>query len=82
MKTTWLSKVKNTWIDFLGRRGSKVDDDGYDGDDDGDLAFKMAERARCNVLQGGPDSNRQFLIITNQSIQQRTGKWESTFCCR
>jgi hypothetical protein len=25
---------------------------------------------------------RQFLIINNQSIQQHTGKWESTFCCR
>jgi hypothetical protein len=33
-------------------------------------------------LQGGPDSIRQFLIINNQSIQQHTGKWESTFCCR
>jgi hypothetical protein len=27
-------------------------------------------------------SIRQFLIINNQSIQQHTGKWESTFCCR
>jgi hypothetical protein len=34
------------------------------------------------VVQGGPDSIRQFLIINNQSIQQHTGKWESTFCCR
>jgi hypothetical protein len=33
-------------------------------------------------LQGGPDSIRQFLIINNQSIQQHTGKWEITFCCR
>jgi hypothetical protein len=33
-------------------------------------------------LQGGPDSIRQFLIINNQSVQQHTGKWESTFCCR
>jgi hypothetical protein len=34
------------------------------------------------ILQGGPDHIRQFLIINNQSIQQHTGKWESTFCCR
>jgi hypothetical protein len=34
------------------------------------------------ILQGGPDSIRQFLIINNQSIQEHTGKWESTFCCR
>jgi hypothetical protein len=33
-------------------------------------------------VQGGPDSIRQFLIINNQSIQQHTGKWQSTFCCR
>jgi hypothetical protein len=33
-------------------------------------------------VQGGPDSIRQFLIVNNQSIQQHTGKWESTFCCR
>jgi hypothetical protein len=33
-------------------------------------------------LQGGPDSIRQVLIINNQSIQQHTGKWGSTFCCR
>jgi hypothetical protein len=33
-------------------------------------------------LQGGPDSIRQFLIINNRSIQQHTGKWKSTFCCR
>jgi hypothetical protein len=33
-------------------------------------------------IQGGPDSIRQFLIINNQSIQQHTGKLESTFCCR
>jgi hypothetical protein len=32
-------------------------------------------------IQGGPDSIRQFLIINNQSIQQHTAKWESTFCC-
>jgi hypothetical protein len=32
-------------------------------------------------VQGGPDSIRQFFIINNQSIQQHTGKWESTFCC-
>jgi hypothetical protein len=37
----------------------------------------------CSVcIQGGPDSIRQFLIINNQSIQQPTGKLESTFCCR
>jgi hypothetical protein len=34
------------------------------------------------IIQGGPDSIRQFLIINNQSIEQHTGKWESTFCCR
>jgi hypothetical protein len=33
-------------------------------------------------IQGGPDSIRQFLVINNQSIQQHTGKWKSTFCCR
>jgi hypothetical protein len=38
--------------------------------------------ASTSNIQGGPDSIRQFSIIDNQSIQQHTGKWESTFCCR
>jgi hypothetical protein len=38
---------------------------------------------RTVLVQDGPDSIRQFLIISNnQSIQQHTGKLESTFCCR
>jgi hypothetical protein len=32
------------------------------------------------IIQGGPDSVRQYVIINNQSIQHHTGKWESTFC--
>jgi hypothetical protein len=43
---------------------------------------KMSSIHSLPHIQGGPDSIRQFLIINNQSIQQHTGKWESTFCCR
>jgi hypothetical protein len=49
----------------------------------GDHGSQLSTR-RMNVsfiIQGVPDSIRQFSIINNQSIQQHTGKWESTFCC-
>jgi hypothetical protein len=43
--------------------------------------WRMQTFAAAAVVQGGPDSIRQFFIVNNQSIQQHTGKWESTFCC-
>jgi hypothetical protein len=46
------------------------------------LYCQYIQQKQTPKLQGGPDSIRQFLIINNQSIQQQTGKWESTFCCR
>jgi hypothetical protein len=39
----------------------------------------IRENIEISAIQGGPDSISQFLIITNQSIQQHTGKWKSTF---
>jgi hypothetical protein len=46
------------------------------------FVFLQFFETNSGEIQGGPDSIRQFLIINNQSIQQHTGKWESTFCCR
>jgi hypothetical protein len=43
---------------------------------------RIERNGRIHIIQGVPDSIRQFLIIYNQSIQQHMGKWESTFCCR
>jgi hypothetical protein len=47
-----------------------------------DVFLVVSSLSHMINIQGGPDSIRKFLIINNQSIQQHTGKWESTFCCR